>query len=165
MRGLCINKYLLTSSYTMFHVHQNRYLMYNLWNYVPLTIVKITQVLLIIIITSFYALVFVQYFMIFIFCISHQVCIMLIIVMSVIAYRVFFNVRYCGGSGEWGPAYCFLVTTVCGSVLNAIFIVLLGKVAYIFRIQVIHVYIYIYIYICTCICIWYVNAWSTCTRL
>ena len=71
---------------------------------------------------------------------------MLIIVMSVIAYRVFFNVRYCGESGEWGPAYCFLVTTVCGSVLNAIFIVLLGKVVYLFRIQVIHVYIYVYMY-------------------
>ena len=117
--------------------------MYNLWNYVPLTIVKITQVLLIIIITSFYAIVFVQYFMI-LSCISHQVCIMLIIVMSVIAYRVFFNVRYCGGSGEWGPAYCFLVTTVCGSVLNAIFIVLLGKVTHIFMGFGLYMYMHMY---------------------
>ena len=48
--------------------------------------------------------------------------------MSVIAYRAFFNIQYCPDWEEQSPAYCFIVTTVCGSLLNAIFIVILGKV-------------------------------------
>ncbi|XP_067933068.1 anoctamin-7-like [Watersipora subatra] len=46
------------------------------------------------------------------------------IMISVILYRVFLKVDYCT---RIGAASCFMVTTVCSSLLNAIAILLLGK--------------------------------------
>lgn len=51
--------------------------------------------------------------------------------MSVITYRVAININYCPEWDQESSAYCFLVTTVCSSILNAIVIVILGKVWYI----------------------------------
>ncbi|XP_067945254.1 anoctamin-7-like [Watersipora subatra] len=54
-----------------------------------------------------------------------MLCVVFAILVSVVLYRVFLTVNYCGDLGEAG---CFVVTTICSSLLNAVAIMILGKV-------------------------------------
>ena len=53
---------------------------------------------------------------------------MIIILLGVVVYRVIINATYCDTDGEWNAATCFIVTTVCSSLINAVCILILGKV-------------------------------------
>jgi len=54
-----------------------------------------------------------------------QVCLVLIIAAAIIVYRIVITIDYCG---NMSPTYCLLATTVVSSLLNAIAILILGKV-------------------------------------
>ena len=62
-----------------------------------------------------------------------QVCIVLAVTLAVIVYRVVLKVKYCQPMGNatepaWNGGTCLVVQTLGSTVLNAIAIMLLGKV-------------------------------------
>lgn len=65
-----------------------------------------------------------------------QVCCVFIAAASVVLYRVFMTVDYC--TSDWSAAQCLVVATLASSVMQAVTIMILGKVSTctVFRIQV-----------------------------